>query len=230
MTMTKEFGLDPIRDLKLDISEERLKYWGRNRHYSFLPQCVQDIVLGWIQGSIFSIDQPGSCMPELSESQKTVKIPTTLPIAWALSTRACGQRLWLFSHQAFHAAIRARESWNIGRIIGGPFAVRWINSFDSLSLKHFSRRIFTYGPSPVPGFLAYWSGDQTILWHPLILGPAGLWDCGRIRPSTGLDIREDGKNNWSWRGEAVTDGTWRAGRFYPLLAPGGWFSPKIYQN
>lgn len=218
------------RRVLLEINEEALKYWGRNQYYSFLPQCVHDIVLGWIQGCIFSIDRPGPCLPELFKPKKAAEVPDTFGGRWALMTRTFGQHLWLFSHRAFSAAIRAQEAWNIGSIIGGPFSVRWINSFEPLSSEHLSSRTFTYGPSPVAGFLAYRSGEQTILWHPLILGPAGLWDDGHIRPSVGLEVREDGNNSWSWRGEAVTDGFWRAGRFYPLLTPGGWFSQKNIQN
>ncbi len=223
MTARVLTGFFPSHDFVIETSENALKYWGRKRHYSFLPECSADIVAGWMQGCMFSIDRPGSCMPELSSARRAVAKSGTVDLGWGLTSRAFGQHLWLFSHRAFHAAVAALEAWNIGRIVGGPFSVRWINMFGS---ENSSRPTFVYGPSPVPGFWAYRNGEQTILWHPLILGPAGLWDKGDIRPSLGLAARLDGSNSWLWRGEAVTDGTWKADGFHPLLAPDGWFSEK----
>ena len=201
------------------LSKQRLSYWGRKKHYPFLPLCWADIVAGWLSGCTFSIERPGQCMPSLPLALTVNDISESFPAPWAFTSPAFG-RQWLFSHQAVYAALEAFRAWGIGEVVGGPFWIRWMGILTPRNPQN--NRVFVFRSSPLPGFWAYQNEEQILLWHPYVLGPVGLWEKGGITPSLGLAIRQDDQKHRYWRGEAVTDGIWASDGFHPVVARDGW--------
>lgn len=208
--------------LSSQVTSERVAYWRRRAVYPYIPSNWADVWAGWLAQGVFMLHAAAHAMPDAVDlSRATGRAPAHDLGPWAVMA-SFHRRDWIFSHQAVYYAALAWQAWNIQAVIGGGWAMRWLNH-----VPHFSGdAVYVSQPTPVPGFLAAAGPEHILLWHPLILGPVGRWAGDRILPSPGIAVDQTSEGLWRFRGEAVTGGVWQNKRLHPVPALNGWFSEQ----